>query len=127
MKGKLQGLLPIIALSLLPTLLIWLPFYLRMSEFWNIPLPQNGMGTIVANYDGPLFLVVAKTLYNPELIGQSFQFPLPDIYYSAHYPLFPMLIRLLGFVINFPYAMLAVTLSSSALAIYFFQKFIFTQ
>lgn len=124
MKGKLRGLLPILALSLIPTFLIWLPFYLRLPELWNIPLPKNGMGTIVANYDGPLFLVVAKTLYNPELIGQSFQFPLPDIYYSAHYPLFPILIRLLGFVINFPYAMLTVTLTSSVLATYFFQKYI---
>lgn len=124
MKERLHNFLPILLLSLLPTLFIWIPFYLRIDQFWNIPLPQDGMATIVANYDGPLFLVVAKTLYNPQLINQMFQFPLPDIYYSAHYPLFPLLIKLFGLIINFPYAMLVVTALSSILATYFFKLLI---
>lgn len=124
MKVKLIGFLQIVALSLVPTFLIWLPFYFNLNSFWNIPLPQNGMATIVANYDGPLFLVVAKTLYDPTLINQNFEFPLPDIYYSAHYPLYPLLIRVFSLALSFPYAMLAVTLLSSILALYFFKKFI---
>ena len=111
-------------LSLIPTMLIWLPFVLRMPSFWGIPLPQNGMAVIVSNYDGPLYMVAAKTLYNKTAIGANFQFPLPTEYYTAHFPLFPLLIKAVGIVINYPYAMLIVTMASSMLAIYFFMKLI---
>lgn len=123
MTKRVKDLLPIIALSFFPTALIWLPFFLKLKSFWKIPLPLNGMATIVANYDGPLFLVVAKTLYNPELVG-NFSFTLPSEYYAAHFPLFPFLIRLVSPIMGFPYAMLFITLISSFLAIYFFQKLI---
>lgn len=124
MRPKFKRLLLIILISLLPPFLIWLPFYLRLKTFWTIPLPKEGMATIVANYDGPLFLVVAKTFYNLELIKQNFSFPLPVEYYAAHFPLFPALIRLASNVLGYPYAMLAVSLASSALAVYFFHRFI---
>ncbi|MGA2910224.1 MAG: hypothetical protein ABSE04_00275 [Candidatus Microgenomates bacterium] len=124
MAAKVKGLIAIVAFSLIPTLLIWLPFLLRVGTFWSIPLSQNGMATIVANYDGPLYLVVAKTLYNKGQIESNFQFPLPAEYYTAHFPLFPLLIKAFGVVINYPYAMLIVTLLSSILATYFFMRLI---
>jgi len=108
--------------ALAPTFLIWTPFFLRLSSFWSIPLPQQGLATIVSNYDGPLYLVAAKTLYNKGLIKTNYQFPLPTEYYTAHFPLFPLLIKLGGAVVNFPYAMLIVTLFSGVLATYFFYK-----
>ncbi len=124
MLNKLKTILPAVVLSVVPTLLIWLPFFLRIPIFWNIPLPTNGLATIVANYDGPLYMVVAKTLYNKSEIAKIFQFPLPTEYYTAHFPLFPLLIRLGGTLTNYPYAMLIITILSSILAIYFFQKLI---
>jgi Gpi18-like mannosyltransferase len=108
--------------SVVPTLLIWLPFFLRIENIWSIPLPRNGLATIVANYDGPLYLIVAKTFYNVNQIKEMFSFPIPVEYYAAHFPLFPLLIKLLSYLINYPYAMLSVTLLSSFLAIYFFKK-----
>jgi len=122
MISRLKGLLPIIIISFLPTLLIWLPFFARLKSLWGIPLPPGGMATIVANYDGPLFMVVAKTFYNPEAIKNLFQFPLPVEYYAAHFPLFPILIKSLSFLLNLPYSMLTITLASSFLALYFFKK-----
>ena len=122
MLARFKGLLFLVALSLLPTLLIWLPFFARLKSLWGIPLPDSGMATIVANYDGPLFMVVAKTFYNPELIKNLFQFPLPVEYYAAHFPLFPLLIRTFSFALGFPYAMLGITLVSSFLALYFFKR-----
>jgi Gpi18-like mannosyltransferase len=124
MRKGIIRILAILAFSFIPTILIWLPFYARLQSFWTIPLPQNGMATIVANYDGPLYLVVAKTLYNKALISTNYQFPLPTEYYAAHFPLFPLLIKTVGVFITYPYAMLIVTLLSSALAIYFFDKLI---
>jgi len=82
------------------------------------------MATIVSNYDGPIYLVIAKTFYNPELIKWNFQFPLPLEYYAAHFPLFPFFIRIFSVFIGFPYAMLFVTIAASCLATYFFYKFI---
>jgi len=122
MKTKIKNLLLVAIFSLVPTLLIWIPFFLRLKAFWNIPLPQNGMATIVANFDGPLFLVVAKTLYNKALITANYSFPLATEYYAAHFPLFPLLIRLFAIIFGYPYAMLLITLVSSMLAIFFFNK-----
>ena len=124
MGSRLKLMVILILFSLIPTLTIWLPFFFRIQRFWTIPLPQNGMATIVANYDGPLFLVVAKTFYNLEAIKQNFAFPLPTQYYAAHFPLFPLLIKLLALIAGFPYAMLTVTTLSSILALFFFYKFI---
>ena len=121
---NLKTALILLAISLIPTLLIWLPFFLRMETFWTIPLPQDGMATIVSNYDGPLFIVVAKTLYGIEAIKDQFQFPLPAEYYAAHYPMFPLLIKLFSPILGYPYSMMFVTLASSVIAIYFFHKLI---
>jgi uncharacterized membrane protein YdfJ with MMPL/SSD domain len=123
-KEIIKKLFWISVFSLVPTILIWLPFFLRIPVFWSIPLPTNGLATIVSNYDGPLYLVAAKTLYSKTAIESGFQFPLPTEYYTAHFPLFPILIRVFGVFTNYPYAMLIVTMLSSILAIYFFQKLI---
>lgn len=114
----------LLAISLIPTILIWTIFFARLRSFWGIPLPQAGMATIVSNYDGPIYLVIAKSLYNPEFIKWSFQFPLPLEYYAAHFPLFPALIRIFSIFLGFPYAMLFITVAASYLATYFFYKFI---
>lgn len=124
MGKKINRILTILALTLIPTLLIWLPFYFRVGSIWGIPLPKNGMATVVANYDGPMYLVVAKTLYDKAQIAQNFSFALPTEYYAAHFPLFPLLIRLFSPIFGYPYSMLFVTLLSSTLCIYFFNLFI---
>lgn len=121
---KVQRLILLVAISLIPTIFVWLPFFARLKSIWGIPLPQAGMATIVSNYDGPIYLVIAKSLYNTEFIKWNFQFPLPLEYYAAHFPLFPFLIRLFSLFLGFPYAMLFVTVAASILATYFFYKFI---
>ena len=54
MSTKLKVFVFILLTSLLPTLFVWLPFFFRLDSIWGIPLPKDGMATIVANYDGPL-------------------------------------------------------------------------
>lgn len=124
MPTKIKLILVITLLALIPTILLWIPFAIRVKTFWSIPLPQNGMATIVSNYDGPLFLVVAKSLYNKEIIKGMTNFLLPTEYYAAHFPLYPLLIKFFAPLFGFPYAMLTVTLLSSILALFFFNKFI---
>lgn len=121
----LKNILPVFFLTLIPTLIIWASFYFKAPQINNIPLPTNGMETVVANYDGPLYLVVAKTLYDNNAIKLNYQFNLPVEYYAAHFPLFPALIRLASFLVKtYPYAMLMVTVLSSFLALFFFHKLI---
>ncbi len=120
MKEKIIKIILVSLIALIPTFLVWTPFYLKLSEFWNIPLPENGMSTIVSNFDGPLYIVAEKTMYNPELIGKNYQFPLSNEYYSAHFPFFPMLIKLFAPILGHTYSMLFVTLLGSVLATYFF-------
>ncbi len=122
MKEKFKNILPILLLTIIPTLLVWLPFFGRIKSFWTIPIPSQGMATVVANYDGPLYLVAAKTLYNPIEIGSNYQFPLSNEYYSAHFPLFPVLIKFFAAIFGFPYSMLFVTVISSFFALFIFYK-----
>lgn len=122
MARKIKTFILIALFTLVPTMLVWLPFFLRLPSFWGVPLSEGGMATIVANYDGPLYLIVAKTFYNIGLIKDNFQFPLPVEYYAAHFPLFPLLIRLASYLLGYPYAMLGITIASSFLALYFFNK-----
>lgn len=117
---KFQPFLFLALITLLTTFILWIPFILRLPEFWGIKLPQGGMATVVANYDGPYYIVTAKTLYDPKAIEQNFAFPLPAIYYSAHYPLFPLLIRGPAVLLGYPYAMMSVTLITSVLAVWMF-------
>ncbi len=124
MRKKIINFLPIIAFSIIPSLLIWLPFFLRLESFWSVPLPKEGMATVVANYDGPLYIIVAKSFYNPEIIKNTFSVPVPTEYFAAHFPLFPMLIKAFSFILGYPYSMLVVTLISSVVATYFFYKLV---
>ena len=122
MSKKVKRMLVILTLTIVPTILIWLPFFARFKSFWNIPLPVAGMATIVSNYDGPLYLAVAKTFYNSESLQTNYQFGLPTQYYAAHFPLFPALIKGFGTILGLPYAMLFITVASSFLALLFFFK-----
>lgn len=132
MQRRLKNFLIILGFSLIPTILLWTPFYLRLSEFWSIPLPTGGMQTIAANFDGPLYIVVAKSFYNNSFILNNFSFPLPVEYYAAHFPLYPSLIWVFGTFLNFlfgsafgfPWGMLLATMASSVFAIYYFSLFI---
>lgn len=120
MKEKIKTYLFIFFVSVFPTLFVWLPFILNLKTFWTIKIPQNGMGTIVSNYDGPLYIIVAKSFYDTEYIKNTFPIPLPVEYYAAHFPLYPLLIKIFSFLMGYPYAMLFVNLLASFLATFFF-------
>jgi len=120
MRTNIRTLILIILLSIIPTLLLWAPFFLRLEKFWNIPLPQAGMATIVSNFDGPLYILVAKTFYDSHAIQELFA-NLPSIYFAAHFPLFPLTINAISkLTLDYPYALIASSSLSSIFAIYYF-------
>ncbi|RJR28799.1 hypothetical protein C4564_04460 [Candidatus Microgenomates bacterium] len=122
MKKIFKDILLCTALSVVPTLLLWAPFYFQADNIWGVPLPKEGMQTLVANYDGPLYIAVAKSLYNPEYILNNFSFTLPAEYYVAHFPLFPLIIRLFAFIAGYPWGMLLSTILASIFSVYYFKK-----
>lgn len=80
------------------------------------------MSTIMKNYDGLYYVVIAKSFYRPSLISPLFSFSLPAIYYAAHFPLYPLLIKIVGTVTGYPWAMLSLSaLFSMTAALVFFQ------
>lgn len=53
-----------------------------------------GMQKIYENFDGPYYLVVAKSWYDKAIIGKTFSFPLLLEYYPSHFPIYPLLIKI---------------------------------
>src|SRR3989304_5544199 len=76
MQRKDLGL--IAAVTVLSTGLLWL---------------GAGMKNIYQNFDGPYYLVIAKSWYDKNLIEKNFSFPVPTEYFAAHFPLYPAIVR----------------------------------
>lgn len=102
--------------TLVSTLLVWLPFGLFKIG--------NGMLTVFANYDGPNYLIIAKTLYNKTLISRMFSAPSPLEYYPAHLPGFPLLVKFTDYFFPGTWALLFSTLFTTVLAVVVFYLFI---
>ena len=115
MRRTWKDLLSLGLATILSTLIVWLPFSLGLGK---------GMLTVFANYDGPNYLIIAKTLYNKTQIASSFSLPIPLEYYPAHLPTYPLLIKLFDIFIPGTWAMLLVTLLATILAALMFYLFV---
>jgi Gpi18-like mannosyltransferase len=124
MRKSKRDYLLIVFVSLISTFLLWLPFFLRLTSFWRIALPAEGMATIMKNFDGLYYVVLAKSFYQPEIINKLFSFPLPATYYAAHFPFYPLLIRLFSPIFGYLWSMLSITVIASALAAVVFYLFV---
>lgn len=80
------------------------------------------MQYIYRNFDGPLYIIVAKTLYNPLAIEKiGLEVPLSPKYFAAHLPLYPVLIRAVGGILGYLKAMIFVNLAATVvLSLFFF-------
>lgn len=114
MTKTAKDILILSLLTVTSTLLVWLPFMLS----------PTGMLRVFANYDGPNYMIVAKSLYNPEIIKSTFSLPLPIEYHPAHFPGYPLLIRTLSFAVPTTWAMLIVTVMTTITAVTAFYFFV---
>lgn len=115
MKLK-QQLIILFTAAFLVNFLVWLPFLLGYG---------SGMGTVFSNYDGPNYLIISKTWYEPNLIATTFSLPLPLEYYPAHLPAYPLTIGVLNIFMTGPWAMLISTTLFSGFAAVAFYLFLF--
>lgn len=81
MGGRLKDILILAGVAMGSTAAVWV---------------GAGMRTIYQNFDGPYYAVVARCGYDRECARQVFSFPLPLEYYPAHFPLYPLLSRIIG-------------------------------
>lgn len=103
-------------ITVIITLLIWLPHILRVN-FYGLDF-SNGFSTIYRNYDGLEYVVVAKSYYNPQLILNLPQYE-PPLYYASHFPLYPAMINVFSFMGDLK-SMLFVSVLSTILSCWVF-------
>lgn len=108
-------LLKLITALIILSVLVWLPFGLRINlPFWKIDFTEGNIA-LWKNYDGPNYLIVAKTWYDKSEILNKFSNPLPAEYYPAHFPLYPAIIGFFDMFGSGPNAMLLATFVGSVL------------
>lgn len=103
-------------IAVISLFIFWLPFLFKLDSFGGVDFNKSGMETIVQNFDGLNFLIVAKSGYDPKIITQlNEQFMTGNTpgYFVAHFPLFPIMIRALSYVMTQPQALLAAIILSN--------------
>lgn len=122
---KQKNYLIICLTTLLSTFILWLPFILKFDSINGIKIPTPNFQTILKHWDGPLYIIPAKTLYNiDDSILKKAPLGLSEKYFSAHFPLYPLTIRLLSPVFGYPHAMIVSTLIASMILFCFFYYFL---
>jgi hypothetical protein len=116
-SSQLKDLSVIFLVLCLLTIIIWLPFYLGLSNFLGLDF-SGGFNLIYRNFDSLEYVVIAKTWYNPQEIAK-YPLNLPAIYYASRFPLFPGLIwvfaPLLGFLKSMIFVSFIFTYLSAAM------------
>jgi len=123
---KFRHQILLILITALSSTVFWLIFYLNIPSI--LGFPNTTLETIFANYDGPNYMVISKCGYNRDCIAQNFSLPSALEYYPAHFPAFPLIIRIFNYLVSGPKSMLLATLCGSillSLAAYkFFNQFV---
>jgi hypothetical protein len=105
----MRRLLFVILIAISSYLIVSLPFLLKLNDpLFGFDF-SAGSVALWQNYDGPNYIVIAKSWYDPEIIRANFSLPLPLEYYPAHFPFYPATIWLLDLIMPGPWAMLVST------------------
>jgi hypothetical protein len=117
-------LLTVLVSLVLLSFIIWLPFGMRATlPMWKLDFSEGPIA-LWKNYDGPNYLIVAKTWYNQAQIKEEFSAPLPVEYYAAHLPLYPVIISVFDKFLPGPNGMLLATFLGSLLCFWMFFKYL---
>lgn len=106
----------IVLFAFLATFFVWVPFLFGFKE---------GITAVFKNYDGPNYLIIAKSWYDKAFVGQHFSMPIPLEYYAAHLPGYPLTMIFPDAFLPGPWAMLISTLFATIIATVMFYLFIY--
>lgn len=94
--------------------IVWLPFVLRQSNWLGLSIENSNFLYVYRHYDGLLYVIAAKTLYNIDAIRNTIlDVSLPDKYFAAHLPLYPLIIRFFYPVFGYMKSMIFVNIAST--------------
>ncbi len=86
----------LLVLAIVSTFVLWLPFVQQLS-FLGLHIPETNTGFVYRHFDGPLYVIAAKSWYVPALIEKlPTDIALSPQYYAAHLPFYPFTIRVLS-------------------------------
>jgi len=123
--ANLKSVFLICLVSITSSVLISLFFFFFPPLNFEKHVPHGSNEVLERNYDGPIYVVLAKTLYNQiELQEINFN-SLPTNYYANHFPLLPTLIRLTSLTGNYFRSLILINWIFAALfaaCFYFFLK-----
>jgi hypothetical protein len=108
----------VVMLVVVITFFAWLPFLLKSNSFAGIPISNKciGMQCIHQNFDGPYYIIPAKTWYDRHSFEKlQTELPLPYEYFAAHLPGYPLLISLIAPFIGYVQAALFVSVMATVL------------
>jgi hypothetical protein len=87
----------LVLISFSAAIAFYMPFWLKVPSFAGIPFNQQGMERINLMWDGPLFIVAAATLWDPNPIHPLYgTLASKPIDYAERFPIYPLAIRLLS-------------------------------
>ncbi len=122
---KAKPYLIIALLTIFSTLIIWIPFILHLKEFNGFKIEHPGFYTVLSHWDGPLYIIPAKTFYNTNSpIFKENLLGLSKEYFAAHMPLYPLTFFLFSPFIGFVKAPVFSTLLFSIFLFWFFYYFV---
>lgn len=93
-RKNLKSIGLIWTVSILSSALIAAYFYFFPPGNLEKHVPHGSVEVLERHFDGPLYVVLAKTLYDPKEISKINFNGLPPEYYPHHFPLLPIIIRL---------------------------------
>lgn len=110
-------------------MILWLPFIIHSSSILGIHISNSDFKYIEGNYDGPLYVIPAKTWYDPAKIdipgkGLIISLPLSAGYFAAHLPLYPFFISITALFTNYLKALVFTNVFFSAFLVVFFYFFL---
>jgi Gpi18-like mannosyltransferase len=99
-----------VLISLLPILVLYIPFILKAKHFFFLTFNEVGFVNVLKNWDGPHYIVVARSFYDLAAVEKLLFTSLPAIYYTAHFPLYPLFIAAFAPILGYFYSGLFVNL-----------------
>lgn len=123
-KNPFTPYLIILAIVLLSTFILWLPFILKVPSINGVSIQDISFSTIEKHWDGPLYVIPAKTWYNiSNPIMKYSPLGLSPKYFAAHLPLYPLTIKIFSYLFGYVKASVFSTLIASCLLYCFFFYF----
>jgi len=113
----------LICIVLTSTFFLWFPFLFRFPSWFGLKIENSNFQYIYKQFDGPLYIIPAKTLYNPKeiaKINRDSSLSQDPKYFAAHLPLYPLLIRFVSPILGYLKAMLGVNLIFSGVLVCLF-------